>query len=244
MRTIPVLLNVLLCAISISGCTSLSSTKIESSGSAPAIEKPTQSADQAYWWHIRFQLRRDAEGETQSFIDALIADQVISPILNRFKKQISLWRFHRRWPRDKTGHQFSFIFYTTIDTAKQVRTEAQTHPLLDALRSAGVLRQVVLDQSPSETRSRPADTSDPSWPVEVQREWPNYIMGASRMWLGLIKAEAAKRQELTLLERYQGVEQALAEIWYTEANHAFFHHLSALFGYKPMRVIRQDIMTF
>lgn len=231
--------------IAIDGCSSLAPPKLETAvESAPLDETLTQTENQAYWWYIRFRFYRDTEGETQSFLDLLIADQLMSPILKRYKNQIILWRFHRRWARDSAGHQLSFIFYATPDAAKRIRTEAETHPILAELYSAGLLRQVVSDQAPTDKRSALAGTSDPTWSAEVQREWPFFIMGASRMWLGLIKAESATRQNQSLLERYRSTEQALTEIWFREANHAFFHHLSALFGYKPMSVIRQDIMTF
>lgn len=236
--------TIVLCVISLGGCSSLAPTKLGTTVSSSTNETLRQTTEQTYWWHIRFRLHRDADGEAQTFIDPLLADQLISPVLHRFADKIPLWRFHRRWGRDSTGHQFSFIFYTTPDIAKQIRTEVDAHPVLAELRSAGLLRQVVSDQAPSEKRAALEGTSDPAWSEEIQREWPEFIMGASRTWLGLIKAEAAKRQNELLLERYLGVEDALADIWFKEANHAFFHHLSALFGYRPMRVIRRDVMTF
>jgi uncharacterized RmlC-like cupin family protein len=80
--------------------------------------------------------------------------------------------------------------------------------------------------------------------MEIQREWPKFIMGASSMWLGLVGTEADKRADLELHQRYQAVEFVLDEMWFERGNHAFFLHLSALFGYKPVRVIRRDVMTF
>ena len=237
-------LLILPCMVAISGCTSLPPDRSDAPAPAPAAEPSTRSAEQTYWWYIRFQLHRDADDETQSFIDPLIADQLIAPILLRFEDRLPLWRFHRRWARDATGHQFSFIFYATVDTARRIRTEVESDPLLEVLRSANLLRQVVSDQVPSEQRARLTGTSDPGWPADIQREWPHFMMGASRMWLGMIGAEAAKRGDQPLIERYQSVEEALTETWFRQATHAFFHHLSALFGYKPVRVIRQEIMTF
>jgi hypothetical protein len=78
----------------------------------------------------------------------------------------------------------------------------------------------------------------------VQREWPKFIEGASRLWLGLVKAQAERYADQALLQRYRNVEEAMTQIWFEEANHALFHHLSALFGYQPVRVIRREIMTF
>lgn len=87
-------------------------------------------------------------------------------------------------------------------------------------------------------------TSDPAWPASIQREWPSFIMSASRMWLGLVQTEARRHDTSDLHARYRATEEAIDELWFNEGNHAFFHHLSALFGYKPLRVIRRDVMTF
>jgi hypothetical protein len=64
------------------------------------------------------------------------------------------------------------------------------------------------------------------------------------MWLGLVAAEVAKLDTSDLYRRYAQASEALDALWFNNANHALFHHLSALFGYQPVRVIRHDIMTF
>jgi hypothetical protein len=205
---------------------------------------PETQAQQAGWWYLRFRLERDDEGGVNSFLDALIADQLLSDLIERHQADIGLWRFHRRWPDDTTGHQFSFVFYAPGPLAANLVTEVERHPLLAQLDADGHLAELRLDRAPADRAADPAATSDPSWPPDIQREWPKFIMGASRMWLGLVQTEAARHGDLAAYERYRVVEEALDELWYHEANHAFFHHLSALFGYKPMRVIRREIMTF
>jgi hypothetical protein len=213
---------------------------------ALAEAKGAQAGDSATarWWYVRFRLRRGADDEVQSYLDTLIADQILAPVIARHEAQIGLWRFHRRWPRDATGHQFSFIFFAPRGVAGSVVAQIEQQPGLARLRSDSHLVEFRVDEAESDRATDPAATSDASWPPEVQREWPKFIMGASRMWLGLVRSEAAKHGEHELHARYRAVEDALAEVWFTEANHAFFHHLSALFGYKPVRVIRREIMTF
>jgi len=196
------------------------------------------------WWYLRFRLQRGADGTVDSFLDALIADQVLADVIARHGADIDLWRFHRRWPRDPTGHQFSFIFFAPPSVADAVIRETGQDALLDRLDADGHLVEFRVDRADPERRADPAATSDASWPPEIQREWPKFIMGASHMWLGLVRAEAAKHDGLPLYARYRAVEDALSSVWFQEANHAFFHHLSALFGYKPVRVIRRDVMTF
>lgn len=196
------------------------------------------------WWYVRFRLRRGDQEEAQSFLDLLIADQVLAPVIARNEADIELWRFHRRWPRDTTGHQFSFIFFAPTPVAEVVTAQIEQSRLLEELRSEGRLLEFRTDEAGPDRATDPAATSDPSWPPEIQREWPKFVMGASRMWLGLVRSEAEKNSDPDLHARYRAAEDSLDELWFREANHAFFHHLSALFGYKPVRVIRRDVMTF
>jgi hypothetical protein len=201
-------------------------------------------AGQPTWRYVRFVLNRDDNDEVASFLDLLIADRLIADVLAIHEPGIRLWRFHRRWPRDATGHQFSFIFFASPDVTAQVLEQIERAPLLKRLRADGHLREFRVDEAKAGRGADPAATSDPSWSPVVQQEWPEFLMGASRMWLGLVRKEAAGLDHLDLYPRYTQVEERLDAIWFEEGNHAFFHHLSALFGYKPLRVIRRDVMTF
>ena len=196
------------------------------------------------WRYVRFRLKRAPDGETNSYLDGLIADRMLKPLIVRYGDELLLWRFHRRWPDDATGHQFSLIFFTRPAVADALIARLETDPLLQRLKSDGHLIEFRVDRLGPDRASDPAATSDTAWPIEIQREWPKFIMGASRMWLGLVDTEAEKHADLELHERYQAVEVALDDMWLRQGNHAFFHHLSALFGYKPVRVIRRDVMTF
>jgi hypothetical protein len=204
----------------------------------------SQDSEGSSWWYVRFRLARNADDDVDSFLDPLIADQLLSPAIAQYASQLALWRFHRRWPEDDTGHQFSFIFLAPSAVAASVIAQIGRDPLLNRLQADGHLVEYRVDKTKVEPPSDPAATSDRSWSPVIQREWPKFIMGASRMWLGLVQTEAASHPGLEIYSRYRKVEEALDELWYNEGNHAFFHHLSALFGYRPLRVIRRDIMTF
>ncbi len=220
--------------------------------STTAIRQPPHSIDIAppdgnalpRWTAIRFRLARQKGEAVNSYLDALIADRILAPTLVREQRHLKLWRFHRRWPNDPTGHQFSLLLYAPEATARRLVTQVQANPLLEQLRNDGHLIEWRAEPPSKEPATDPADTSDRSWPPAVQNEWPKFIMGASQMWLGLVQSESTKHSKLALHARYQAVEKALDRLWFEQANHAFFHHLSALFGYKPVRVIRRDIMTF
>lgn len=211
---------------------------------APTVANETRDAEQARWWLLRFRLKRATDGKVNSYLDTLIADQVFSGVIDRYGTDLILWRFHRRWPRDATGHQFSFIFLAPVAVANRLADEVEKEPLLTRLRSEGHLKEFRMDAADPGRETDLAATSDGSWPPELQREWPKFIMGASRMWLGLVRSAAAGYAESDVHARYQAVETELDALWFSEANHAFFHHLSALFGYKPVKVIRRDVMTF
>jgi hypothetical protein len=66
-------------------------------------------------------------------------------------------------------------------------------------------------------------------------------MGVSQMWLNMIAGVAAQLPDLnqyssiTEIEGfYREVNTRLIEIWQKEGQHAYLHHLNALFGYKPL----------
>jgi hypothetical protein len=212
-----------------------------SSAQAPAVGV---GGAQPTWRYVRFRLNRGDDGEVASYLDLLIADQLFADVLARHEEDMRLWRFHRRWPNDAAGHQFSFIFFATPAVTGQVLAEVQQHPLLRRLRADGHIREFRVDEAMDGRGTDPAATSDPAWSEVVQQHWPEFIMGASRMWVGLVRQEAERRNHLELYARYAEVEETLDGIWFEEGNHALFHHLSALFGYKPLRVIRRDVMTF
>lgn len=211
---------------------------------------PAASADQGgdagtlQWHYFRFRFARLADDEVDSSLDLLVAAEIIAPLLQEDQQALPLWRFHRRWPDDQTGHQFSFIVRTDGAGVESINASILAAPLFQRLREEGRLREYRVDVSKAKQPGALAATSDRSWPEDLQREWPYFIMGASRLWLGLVQAEAGKSSAADPYVRYRDAAEAVDNLWFEEANHALFHHLSALFGYQPVRVIRRDIMTF
>ncbi|MCP5306441.1 MAG: hypothetical protein H6953_13445 [Chromatiaceae bacterium] len=236
-----VLLVLTLLAVILGGCTTVPSPK----GDPVALERlATPVVVQPRWNYLRFRFNTAADGEVDSYLDILVADRILAPIVAQHASTIPLWRFHRRWPDDPVGHRFSLVLYTDPATVDAISAEVAAHPLLQALRNRDMLLSFRVEPVPDVRGTLPEGTSDERWPVAVQREWPYFIMGASRMWLGLAQAEAALHDEPDLHARYRAVEQSLDRLWFEQANHAFLHHLSAIFGYKPALVVHRDIMTF
>lgn len=178
-------------------------------------------------------------------LDTLIAGEILSPILEQYRNRVALWRLHRRATRDGAGHQFSFIFYTDPDTGREIATRLQSHELLRGLTERGLIRKLSIDAPAPGSRGGIADTSDSAWPESLQAAWPHYLMGASRLWLSLI-ADAGKNHDRAdrsidaLLEVYKQVNDVVSAVWREFGQHAFFHHLNALFGYEPL-VIQKEL---
>ncbi|MGE5257216.1 MAG: hypothetical protein ACM3KE_11125 [Hyphomicrobiales bacterium] len=183
--------------------------------------------------------------------DALIAHQVVKPVLDRHLQDIALWRFHRRATRDAAGHQFSFIFFASPETARRVYSEISDNPTLQQAVSSGRIIAVICDDTAILARNRIEDTSDPTWSAPLRLAWPYYVMGASQTWLDLISAMADSEPKpgtpstfAELEQRYAGINASITALWQNEGRHAFLHHLNALFGYEPIIIIEERHMRF
>ncbi len=232
--------SAVLMALLLSACVSRSPVK----PAGVALDTVEAGDGQPQWWYLRFRLAREDAQEVNSYLDMLIADRILAPLIVAERDEIVLWRFHRRWPNDATGHQFSLIVYTSVPVAQRLADNIGRSAVLSQLRDDGHLVQFRIDQPAEEVRFDIDATSDRAWPLPIQREWPHFIMGASHMWLALVQGAARDYPDMALYEKYQAVESDVDTLWFKHGNHAFFHHLSGLFGYRPIRVIRRDIMTF
>lgn len=208
------------------------------------LETPSPAGAEAAglsWWHARFTNPLAADQEPRWVADLMVADLVIEPVIGEFAPSLALWRFHRRAVPDGGGHVFSFIFYADRQTAGQLFARIEQSPALARLREHGLIASYQNDLLAENPPSPPGATSDPSWSPPLQEVWPAYIMGASVMWLGLINQHldatgAGERDFAELVAEYEQVNAAIGEMWRKEGQHAFLHHLNALFGYEAMRL--------
>jgi hypothetical protein len=232
-------------ALIIAACASapLPPTEIFPSPAAPAADSG--------WWHARFRMDWPEGAEPAWHLDLLAAHRIIKPVLEAHAQEILLWRFHRRAARDAAGHQFSFIFFASAETARKIYSEiSQDGSLTPALSSARIL-EVVCDDPAAVSRPAISDTSDPSWSAPLRKAWPHYLMGASRMWLDLISEMADSGPKTQppftfgdLEHRYAVINAAITSLWQNEGRHAFLHHLNALFGYEPIVIVEKRHMRF
>ena len=211
--------------------------------SMPTLEQI--EAEQLSWWKIRFRIAWPEGTQRDQTVSLLLADAVVSPVIRKHEDNILWWRFHRRAARDGAGHQFSYLLYASPDTADKTIQDLQDSQILSDAIEAGLVEKVIYPDTTKLEHPNVEDYSDPSWSLSIQRNWPSYIMGVSAMWLGLI--EEMKQEDLAgetdidlLYEQYRAINEYLSLVWYFEAQHAFMHHLSAVFGYQPM-LIKKEI---
>jgi hypothetical protein len=203
------------------------------------------------WWHARFVMNWPEDKEPSWHMDLFLAREVVLPVLYQHKKHIVLWRFHRRANRDKTGHQFSFIFYSSPKTARQIYHAMKSHSRLEALKRAGIVIKDSYDDTTRISEPNIEDTSDLDWSSPIKKSWPYYMMGVSQMWLHLITeiaGEVSKETTSASVEAmgafYQQVDASLQTFWQEEGGHAFLHHLNALFEYESVIIYEKRRMTF
>lgn len=209
----------------------------------PVPQSIINTDENHYWWYASFKLAWDGQAETLDLSkDLIIAHQLINPVLRDMNKNIKLWRFHRRAANDNAGHQFSFIFYADPQTAAQIFMHINHNPLTRQLIEEKIIAKVKLDNPEIPKRSKIEDTSDKSWSKNLQRSWPYYIMGVSVMWLDLLNREidadklAALASVTARMKYYHSVNANLTMLWKTQGEHAFYHHINAIFGYEPMEI--------
>ncbi|WP_094708994.1 hypothetical protein [Hahella sp. CCB-MM4] len=222
-------------------------TNIENSDQLPARQ----------WYQACFRMPLNENGEPDFTIDYILADKVVAPTLQRHVARISLWRFHRRSARDVTGHQFSFLYYTDEDTHSEMAGELQNNPFLRKLMEKEQVIRFIPQCRGGKNRQQISSTSDPHWDPMLQKSWPYFIMGVSASWLSLIhQADIAieggennieagdsdsrttiiNNEKSDLYARYEQIEAKVTEIWQEEGQHAYLHHLNALFGYEPLKI--------
>jgi hypothetical protein len=213
------------------------------------MKKGTDSAKG--WWYARFRMRWPQDSEPSWHIDLLLAHRLIAPVLNRFSRDISLWRFHRRAVRDEEGHQFSFIFYSSLRTGQQMTDALKSNKLLQKLIRSGVIIQDLYQDTARIYSPGIGDTSDSHWSPPVKNTWPFFIMGVCQMWLSLIDETAAHTVAQTktpsvprMIEFYEKVNDAIQLLWREQGSHALLHHLNAIFGYEPLLVREIQLKTF
>jgi hypothetical protein len=240
------ILNLLVCSLLVLGLSACAATEPQW-----GLEqmKPERQASINGWWRASFRMKWLENTQPLWHLDLFLAHSVIVPVLDEYRNELALWRFHRRAARDKTGHQFSFIFYAPQETADQIYDSLKSNALLKEMIGSGLITQDVYDNTGVVAKPNIEDTSDDNWSPQVKKSWPYFIMGVSQMWLtsiGEIAEDLSPGQRPSSLQEalafYRQVDENLKRLWQEEGGHSMLHHLYAIFGYEPVRVDRADIL--
>jgi len=217
---------------------------------APVPASVPTSEEGRYWWQLRFRLAWPEDAEPDFSLHPLIAEQLLLPVIVDYQDSIPLWRFHRRAARPPPGHQFSLVFFADEATASLLSESVESNPLTGWLAERGLIEKLSFDRRSEAELGRLELASDPGWPLEIQRSWPYFIMGVSQAWLMLVNelsAESAVAGTVdypALLEHYREVDSKLNTQWREDGQHAYLHHLNAVFGYQPLLIQTKGLQTF
>lgn len=221
---------------------------------APSFEPRAAALDAEqpgrYWWQLRFRLVWPDDQPPDFAAHLLIAEQLLLPVIIENQAELPLWRFHRRAGRSDSGNQFSLIFLSDKTTANRINEQVASAALTQWLLDSQLIDKVRFAQRSPENLGRLELTSDPEWPIAIQRSWPYFIMGASQAWLMMVQ-ELSQVNALegevsypTLLQHYQQVDSRLNQQWTRYGQHAYLHHLSATFGYEPVQIRSSQLKSF
>lgn len=205
------------------------------------VTAPAAPVSGQVWWQAAFRLADDEAGATRWALDLLLADQIVAPLLREHGARVSLWRLHRRAAADAAGHQFSLIFRTDAATAEALFAAIRASPLRARLVERGYLRELVTQCFGGPCDGAPGATSDRRWDPRLAAAWPYFIMGVSAHWLALIGEVGAQLPPAAdgvdaQLARYEQIQAQVTALWQRQGEHAYLHHLNALFGYEPMQI--------
>jgi len=201
------------------------------------------------WWDVDFTMSWDPGESPDTFLDALIADQICAPALASAGSRIRLWRFHRRHVRDAIGHRFRMRVYTDAEGADKLYEHIRASSVLEWLETDEWVESVSMDRRERPEEPAIARASDANWPQAIQESWPWFIMGVSQAWLVLVKEVSAERayegnSKWSLLDHYQNVNETINDQWRVFGQHAYLHHLNAIFAYKPLVIRGNYLMSF
>lgn len=69
------------------------------------------------WHNFRLRINWPDNESPKWWLDIFVVDNLFREILINHRKEIDLWRFHRRAARDNSGHQLTLLCYMTKDNS-------------------------------------------------------------------------------------------------------------------------------
>ena len=170
------------------------------------------------------------------WMDLFLIDTAFRDIVDKYKPE--LWRFHRRSGKDSVGHQLSLLMYINANMSDKVSHGLMNHKAVEVLSKD--IHPKIKSIASEIMESGIEKISDVKWTVSLQKFWPYFADGTCRMLLGLFPETPeywSKKEKIFFTsQHYESVNKQLKEFFSDQAAHAFIHHLSALFGYAPIKL--------
>ena len=194
------------------------------------------------WYEFNFKMNWTQNQEPKTWIDIFIVDEIIQDVVSKNKSVIELWRIHRRWSNDPTGHQLILSCFTQEQNANSIKRYIIGSRPFKFLQENNLLAEELETAAGGESiRDIADDKSTRNWPEELKNSWPYYISSCSEMFLCLIdslkggaKSDIDGKDVSEIESYYTGINNRLMNIWQGHGSHAFFHHINAIFGYQPL----------
>ncbi len=184
-----------------------------------------------HWIQYKFRFNDDPVN-SDWWMDLFLIDTAFRDIIEKHKPE--LWRFHRRSGKDSVGHQLSLLVYTDRKTASKISMELVDHYSIRMLAENNRIKSNSIEiMEPGIEK-----TSDANWSESLQKSWPYFACGTCQMILGLM-ADIPKFEKPKIdhtYEEYEFLHNDMKDLYTDNASHVFIHHISALFGYAPIKL--------
>ncbi|KKN10225.1 hypothetical protein LCGC14_1038810 [marine sediment metagenome] len=194
-----------------------------------------------HWIQYKFRFNDDPVNPDW-WMDLFLIDTAFRDIIEKHKPE--LWRFHRRSGKDSVGHQLSLLCYMDKKKAENIYHELVAHKSINKLAEYKHMNSSLLEiMEPGIEK-----TSDANWSESLQKSWPYFITGVCQMMMGILKnlpdekelykgvCITAHGERYGISSYYSLLDRDIKEFFSDNAAHAFIHHISALFGYAPIKL--------
>jgi hypothetical protein len=198
------------------------------------------------WYEFNFGVSWDRKQEPKTWVDIFIIDTIIREVIYQKKSEIVLWSVHRRWFNDQHGHELTFNCFINDKTANEIEKSIKSNNTFKILQNNSLfVNDLKAVLKGADNRSL---TNGENWPDELKEAWPQYINGCCRMILLLIEKIKSGRNIPTDIQSaeqfYSRINNELIGMWQRFGGVAFFHHLTAIFGYSPLLIRPQFWASF
>ena len=194
------------------------------------------------WQRLNFKIKWDRKTPARLFIDLILLDLLIKPAMYKFRAEVFSWTFHRAAVLDEPeGHMLNFNVYSDIGTAEKILDFIKLHENYILVKNYFEESELKIIDIGSNIEAIAGGIEASK---EILKSWHYFMMGACDMYLDLIqetKNKLAKTIDMNdpsqLQGYYQEIQNDINKEWHEGGQHAFFHFLSEIFGYPPIKLV-------